>query len=78
MKARLRVAWERWKLIAETIARVQARVLFAILYVIVVAPFAIGVRLLADPLDLRPQARKTRWRELGRQTSTLDGARRQS
>jgi hypothetical protein len=76
MRELLRAAWARWKTIAEAIARFQARLLFTILYVVVVAPFAIGVRVLADPLELR-RGTGTRWRSLARQSATLEAARRQ-
>ncbi len=77
MSERLRAAWARWKKIAEAIAHVQARIIFGLLYVIVVAPFAIGLRMLADPLDLVRRPGTSRWKALDRQTLTLASARRQ-
>lgn len=77
MRTALRTAWQRWKEIAEVIARVQAKILMSILYWVVIGPFAVGLRLLGDPLELRPHPDGSRWRQLARQTSTLDAARKQ-
>ena len=76
MPATLRAAWLRWMAIAESISHVQAKILISALYVVVVAPFAIGLRLFADPLEMRRND-GSRWRPLSRQTKTLEAARRQ-
>jgi hypothetical protein len=45
--------WERWKRIAHAIGNFQARVLLTILYLLLVLPFGLAVRLFADPLRIR-------------------------
>ena len=52
----LKMLWARWKAVAETIATFQSRVLLSLFYYIVLAPFALGMRLASDPLGLRPNA----------------------
>jgi hypothetical protein len=53
----LKALWVRWKIIAHKIATFQSRVLLFVFYYLVMAPFAIGMRLVSDPLQLRPNAR---------------------
>ena len=77
MRQLLRVAWQGWKRIAEKIGHFQAKVLFSLLYFIVVAPFALGVKLFSDPLRIKKKSGETWWREHPRQTLTLEEARRQ-
>lgn len=76
MPATLRAAWLRWQAIAEAISHVQAKLLISFLYLFVIAPFAIGVRVFSDPLETK-RADGSRWRPLARQTTTLEAARRQ-
>ena len=45
--------WRGWKRIGRKIGDFQARVLLTFFYFVVLAPFAMGVRLMADPLRLR-------------------------
>lgn len=52
--------WRRWTVIAHRIGDAQARLLLSIFYFAVLAPFALGLRLLSDPLQLR-RARAPRW-----------------
>ncbi len=51
-----RRAWERWKRIAEAIGNFNARVLLTVFYLVLVAPVALGLKLLSDPLKLRRNA----------------------
>ncbi len=71
----LRAAWQRWKRLAEKIGHFQAKLLFGLLYFLIVTPFALGVKLFSDPLGLK-QASPS-WREFARQTRTLEDARKQ-
>lgn len=73
----LRLAWQGWKRIAEKIGHFQARLLFGLLYLVVVAPFALGLKLFSDPLQLKKKLSPTWWREHPRQTLTLEDAHRQ-
>ena len=54
--------WERWKQIAKKIGDVQARVILTVVYFIIVGPFALILRLAADPLSLKKSA-KPAWHE---------------
>jgi len=49
----LRAAWRGWKRIAEKIGHFQARVLWGLMYFVVVAPFAVGLKLFSDPLRIK-------------------------
>ena len=77
MKATLRALWEAWKIVAQAMGKVQARIVFALLYIVLLGPVAVVMRLVADPLRHRhPPA--SNWRE--RAASAGDpwvGARRQ-
>ncbi len=70
-----RAAWHRWKRLAEKIGHFQAKLLFGLLYFLIVTPFALGVKLFSDPLGLK-QASPS-WRNVSRQTLTLEDARKQ-
>ena len=62
MRESLRALWEAWKLVAHAIGKVQARLVFSLLYVVLLGPVAVGLRLVADPLRHRhPPA--SNWRE---------------
>lgn len=45
--------WERWKKIAHVIGNFQARLLLTLLYIILVLPFGLLVRLFSDPMRIR-------------------------
>jgi hypothetical protein len=48
-----RKLWERWKQIAKTIGDFQARLILSVVYFIIVGPFALILRWVADPLSLK-------------------------
>jgi hypothetical protein len=50
---KLKALWKAWTLIAHIIGNFQARVLLTILYVLLVLPFGVIVRLFADPLRIK-------------------------
>jgi hypothetical protein len=78
MRRMLRTLWERWKVIARKIGDVQSRVMLVGFYFVILAPFGLGVRLLSDRLQLKPQ-RVSRWLPKAPKTTALwDSARRQS
>jgi hypothetical protein len=58
MKLVLRRLWEGWKRVARAIGNFQARVLLTVFYVVLILPFGVAVRLLADPLRIRRPSRK--------------------
>jgi len=71
----LKRLWEAWKRIAHKIGNFQARVLLTILYIVLVLPFGLGVRLFADPLQIRK--RPTGWLDQEPAAHDMDWARRQ-
>jgi hypothetical protein len=50
-------AWRRllegWRRVGRAIGDVQARILLTLFYFLVLGPFAVGLRALADPLSLK-------------------------
>jgi hypothetical protein len=51
-----RGAWGAWTRLAHRIGEVQGRLLLTLLYGVLILPFGLGVRLLADPLRCRRPA----------------------
>jgi hypothetical protein len=51
--ALLRLLWEYWKVFAKKVGHFNSRLLLLVFYYLVAAPFAIGLKLLSDPLRLR-------------------------
>jgi hypothetical protein len=75
MRQFLHRLWEGWKRVGRKIGDFQARLLLTIFYFVVLAPFAMGVRLFADPLGLK---RPGGWQDLPALRETaLARARRQ-
>jgi hypothetical protein len=77
MRHFLRAAWCGWKRLAEKIGHLQARLLFVLLYFIVVAPFALALKFFSDPLQIKKKTSATWWRAHPKQTMTLEEAQRQ-
>ncbi len=50
--------WEGWKRIGAKIGNFQARVLLAIFYAVFLAPFAVMLRWLNDPLAIKPGSKR--------------------
>jgi hypothetical protein len=73
----LRKLWAHWKVIAEKIGTVQARLILGLLYCVILGPVALVRRVVADPLGLRREARQTYWIPRPTAEGTLDSARRQ-
>jgi hypothetical protein len=55
---KLKALWKAWTRIAHIIGNFQARVLLTILYVLLVLPFGVIVRLFADPLRIKKRPEK--------------------
>ena len=70
-------AWARWKVIAQKIGNVQARVLLSLFYFVVVPPFALIVKGFSDPLGLRAPQWKSSWVERRATDAVVEAARRQ-
>jgi hypothetical protein len=49
----LKLLWQKWKIIAHKIADVQARGILFLFYYVVLPPFALGMKIFSDPLQLR-------------------------
>jgi hypothetical protein len=52
--------WQLWKRFGQLIGDLIARVVLTLFYFTVFAPFGLGVRFLADPLDIK-QKRISAW-----------------
>ncbi len=50
--------WEGWKRIGTTIGNFQARVLLAIFYAVFLAPFAVLLRWVSDPLAIKSGSKR--------------------
>jgi hypothetical protein len=73
----LKTVWRIWKATAFRIGLIQSRILLTVLYWLVVAPFALAVRLFSDPLQIRAPGSTTYYRSSGAHARGLDEARRQ-
>ena len=62
MKESLRALWETWKIVAHAIGKIQSRVVFSLLYIVLLGPVATVLRLVADPLRHRHPA-TSNWQE---------------
>jgi hypothetical protein len=60
----------RWAAFSKRLGSFQGRMLLSFLYFLVVAPFAVGIRLLGDPLQLKPRTSPSFWNK--REDSTVD------
>lgn len=56
--ATARSLWEGWKRVGRKIGDIQARAILMLFYFVVLAPFALVVRWGADPLAIKPGARR--------------------
>lgn len=71
--------WEWWKRFAKRVGDVQARLLLTALYVLLVLPVAVLVRLFSDPLQMKGgRERASGWIPRGARVASLDEGRRQS
>jgi lipopolysaccharide/colanic/teichoic acid biosynthesis glycosyltransferase len=69
--------WEAWKAIARRVGDVQARIILAVFYFVVLAPFALLVRLTSDPLALTSRSRRGWPKRVEPPGTDLERARRQ-
>ncbi len=49
----LKKIWSAWKAVAHVIGDFQARLLLSLFYFVVMAPFALSLKVFSDPLQLR-------------------------
>jgi hypothetical protein len=76
LKAIFRAAWERWQIIGRINGDYIARFVANLFYFTILVPFAIGVKLFTDPLELRRTA-ASHWKERNPVGATIDEARSQ-
>ena len=70
-----RLAWKRWKIIGDAFGDFQGRLVTVLFYFTIFVPFAVGMRLFSDPLQMRKAP--TSWLKRAPVGKTLDDARRQ-
>lgn len=69
--------WQGWLAVVRKIGYVQSQLVLTLIYFVLVAPFALAVRLFSDPLRLR---RPSSWQWLSahaRSSATLNSVRQQ-
>lgn len=49
----LKALWERWKVVARKIGDFQARLMLGLFYFLLLAPFALALKVFTDPLHLK-------------------------
>lgn len=75
----LRKLWDRWLVLARKIGKFQSRIILTLFYFVIVLPFGLAVRLLADPLHIRRRAPDdTAWLSRTTRDVELADAQRQS
>ena len=76
MKETLHRLWEGWKRFGRKVGDFQARLLLTVFYFVILAPFALAMRYLADPMGLK---RPGGWLPIHHATTgtALDRAKRQ-
>ncbi len=52
----LRKLWNHWLTLARKIGQFQSRIILTLFYFVLVTPFGLAVRVLADPLHTRSRA----------------------
>lgn len=73
----VRIAWDRWKTLGQAFGDFQGRLFAVLFYFSFFVPFALGVRLLSDPLHLRRSSQSAAWLTREAVGRSLDDARRQ-
>jgi hypothetical protein len=71
-----RALWSGWLVVARKIGAFQSFLILSLVYFLVIAPFALAVRHLMDPLGLRV-APPWRWLSRGEDSQTLSFMRQQ-
>lgn len=68
--------WSMWRSFAAKLGAFQSRLFLNLLYFVVVAPFALFVRISRDPLRIKTTDGSS-WNDRQASVADLDGARRQ-
>jgi hypothetical protein len=66
-----------WLVVAKKIGYVQSQLILTLIYFVVIAPFALAVRLFSDPLGLRGTPSWHRLPDDGRSAPSLSAIRQQ-
>jgi len=70
--------WHVWKKVGQAIGDFIARVALSLFYFTIFLPFALGVRLFSDPLDVKRRSQVSGWLERSTRDLSIEDARRQS
>lgn len=71
----LKALWRGWLIVARKIGHFQVQVILMLFYFVIMAPFALVMRIFTDPLDLRGTGS---WRPLpSKSIKTLEEAKQQ-
>ena len=62
----LKLLWEKWKAFSEIFGNFMSRVILTVLYFVILLPYGIGMRMFADPLELKPRPADSGWRAFPR------------
>lgn len=74
----LRALWRAWLVLARKIGRFQSLLTLSLVYFVVIAPFAVAIRLFSDPLGLKGAPSWRRLRPGSESMASLDSMRLQS
>ena len=77
MPSRIRRSWVWWKGVARIIGDFNARVILTLFYFIFLAPFALAIRFLTDPLAIKDKSAPSWGIKSHNEESLLEQAKRQ-
>lgn len=69
--------WETWKEFSKRMGGFQSRMLLSFIFFILIAPFALIVKIFSDPLNLKIRKGKTLWLEKQASSLSLEDYKRQ-
>jgi len=69
--------WEMWKDFSKRMGGFQSRMLLSFIFFILIAPFALIVKIFSDPLNLKIRKEKSHWKEKKASSSSLEDYKRQ-
>ena len=72
----LRTLWQKWLKIAHMLGNVQIVIALTLVYWLMLAPMAVVLKLVSDPLTLR-RPQQPEWTQRRSSPRTLDGMRKQ-
>ena len=75
LKDRLKSLWQWWERFARKLGEFQARLILSLLYILIVLPMGLALRLFSDPLRLKKTA--AHWQSKPGSPPCIEEARRQ-